>query len=355
VFEGAQGSLDRCDLELIAGWIWFPGAPGRTNVVELRCGGVLLASCVADRYRQDVADARVGDGCCGFRFEPPAGLSAADLPRIELPVVGTGVRFVHGVWGPQPAARPERRSRRRRAKRFKTCILHIGAEKTGSSTLQAFLGVNRAALAGRGVFVPQTLAPHAADGVFNHSHLAAQAVDEKLLGEDLHAPLGIDGPAALDAFRSGLAAGLAAELKGAPGGCETLLVSNEHCHSRLLSTQAVARVKALLDPHCESYRVIVYLRAQHELAMSLYGMMLLLGCVNIDLLPPMPPPPDYARMVYASRAYFDYAALLERWTVVFGREAMRPRLFERGAFAGGARLRVARRLEDNEGGRNGAT
>ena len=45
-------------------------------------------------------------------------------------------------------------SNRKGGKRFARCVLHIGTEKTGTSTIQRFLTINRAALIRDGVIYP---------------------------------------------------------------------------------------------------------------------------------------------------------------------------------------------------------
>jgi hypothetical protein len=259
---------------------------------------------------------------------------------VTLAVLGSGSMFAYGQTAPistRPPPSPYRlsgRLARRPTRRFRRCVLHIGTEKTGTTTLQAFLGLNQAALARGGAFVPVSLAPAAQTGAMNHLHLAAVAMEDGL-PSDLRAYLGVDGPEATVAYRHRMFAALEAELTAAPSACDTLLLSNEHGHSRLFSIASIAHLKSFLDPFCDHYSIVVYLRAQHELAMSQYGMMLTKGMVNIDIFQPMPPPPDYPKAAYTSRPYFDYASLLRRWMHVFGAAALIPRLFDRTSLIGG--------------------
>jgi hypothetical protein len=117
------------------------------------------------------------------------------------------------------------------------------------------------------------------------------------------------------------------EIAAAPPTCRTLILSDEHCHSRLVSSEEVQNLKDLLDHFCRSYRIVLYLRPQHELAISQYGMFVANGIYDIDMLPRFPPPVGSRTRAYTNRDYFDYKALLERWAGVFGSDALRPRIY----------------------------
>jgi hypothetical protein len=79
--------------------------------------------------------------------------------------------------------------------------------------------------------------------------------------------------------------------------------------------------------------VVVYLRRQDILACSSYSTMLKFGFAGRDIFPDFPGPivaDDHTidRGIYS---YFDFEALLERYASVFGKTAIRPRIFENEA------------------------
>lgn len=188
-------------------------------------------------------------------------------------------------------------------------VLHIGTEKTGSTSVQAVLARHRAALPPHGFAYPE------APGAFNHLGIAAFAASEDKRVADLCRDLGVaGGPPEL---RAALPGALDAELSALPGAVHTLVFSAEHCHSRLLSVPEVARLKALLDPYADSYLVVAYLRRQDEVEVSLNSTRLRVGQVAGLAFPPP------ARV----RPYYDYEAMLDRWAEVFGPKAIRPRLY----------------------------
>lgn len=189
-------------------------------------------------------------------------------------------------------------------------VLHIGGEKTGSTSIQATMAANRPVLMAAGFAVP------VAPGTGNHIGLAAFAGDPALV-TDLRAAFG---------DVSGLPAALAGEIAALPASAHTLLLSSEHCQSRLHDAAAIARLRDLLAPIGAPVEVLVWLRRQDSIARSLRNTWLR----SHGTLPPADFPTDAG-----SLALMDHAATLARWEAVFGRAALRPRLFEAAAFAGG--------------------
>lgn len=222
-----------------------------------------------------------------------------------------------GTAAPDPVPVPAPPGPRRRA------VLHIGTEKTGSTTIQTFLAARRAALPALGVAFPR------APGESNHLALAAAAGDPAHVADLVRGLDPATGDQAAIGFR--LHRDLARELAALPPAVHTVLFSAEHLHSRLAGEAALRRLKALLDPFFDEWRIVLWLRRQDEVAVSHHSTLLRAGHAAPS---PLPGAAEHA-------AYFDYAALLDRWAAVFGRDAVRPRLFGRAHFTGGDLLRDA--------------
>ncbi|MGO9243554.1 MAG: hypothetical protein ACLQDC_02140 [Verrucomicrobiia bacterium] len=210
--------------------------------------------------------------------------------------------------------------------RIKRCILHIGTEKTGTTSLQMFLGTNRNALLQRGFFVPASLSPHAV--VANHERLTVIALDPAKLGDDLRVRAGLKTIEDVKEWRVRVEEDLSREivaLSHQPENSPTLLLSNEHCHSRLVTREEVHYLRQFLDRFADETRIIVYLRPQHEVAISLYDQALKVGYHDIDVLP------DFIgrRSRWVGRLYFEYDKLLERWAGEFGRDKITVRLYSK--------------------------
>jgi len=107
---------------------------------------------------------------------------------------------------------------------------------------------------------------------------------------------------------------------------QTLLLSNEHCHSRLVTREEVHYLRQFLDRFAEETRIVVYLRPQHELAISQYSTLIKTGFHDIDVLP------DFtggSPIRGFGKLYFEYDKLLERWAGEFGRDKITVRLYSK--------------------------
>jgi len=189
-----------------------------------------------------------------------------------------------------------------------------------------FLGTNRDALLQRGFLVPASLSPHAV--VANHVGLTIIALDPANLGDGLRVRAGLKTIEDVMEWRARFEENLAREivaLSYQPENPPTLLLSNEHCHSRLVTREEVHYLRQFLDRFADETRIIVYLRPQHELAISLYDQALKAGYHDIDVLP------DFIghRSRWVGRLYFEYDKLLERWADVFGRDKITVRLYSK--------------------------
>jgi hypothetical protein len=217
--------------------------------------------------------------------------------------------------------------------RIKKCILHIGTEKTGTTSLQMFLGINRRRLLERGFSVPVSLSPYPV--LANHEKLTVIALDRAKLKDDLRVGAKLATIQDVEDYRVRVRENLSRELNElthqpnlAPS---TLLLSNEHCHSRLVTREEVRYLKNFLSEFVEEVRIIVYLRPQHEVAISLFDQALKAGYYDIDVLPNF----EGLRSRWVDRIYFEYDALLSRWAEEFGRDNIVVRLYSKRDLGGG--------------------
>ena len=104
-------------------------------------------------------------------------------------------------------------------------VLHIGGEKTGSTTLQSTLGLNRAELAKRGILYSRTA------GGTNHILLPLHATAGEGT-EDLRAASGLHRAATFTNFMARFPDVLRQEAEAS--GAHTLVYSSEHLSSRCL-------------------------------------------------------------------------------------------------------------------------
>jgi len=83
-----EGFLDRADDEAIAGWAWETDHPNRPVEVEIYDGEARLAIVRADVHRQDLQDARKGNGRHSFSYTPRFNPAGAKVHNIRARVAG---------------------------------------------------------------------------------------------------------------------------------------------------------------------------------------------------------------------------------------------------------------------------
>jgi len=198
----------------------------------------------------------------------------------------------------------------------RVAILHIGGEKTGSTTLQTTLGLNRAELAKHGV-----LFSRAAGGV-NHILLPLHATAGQGT-EDLRAASGLHGAATFDNFLARFSQVLRAEAD--KSAARILVYSSEHLSSRIRDIEGVRRIWAVLGEIADEIRLIYYARPQEELVLAAWSTMLKSGSAE---------PFDLARLL-ANDTALDHAAVVARWGAFFADPYWVFRPYQRATLAGG--------------------
>ena len=196
-----------------------------------------------------------------------------------------------------------------------TIYLHIGTQKTGTTTLQQVGKRNREVLASRGVLYP------AAPGDINHTGLAIYAYGgQRCL--DLANEAGLLNQADIAAYQVALPGRLRAEI--AASGAQKVWLSNEHLSSRVRDLPQLAQLAAMLRGLAHEVKIIIYLRHQPEYYLSTYSMVIKAGS-------------DKATRVPASEReyYYNYDKMLNVWAAAFGDESIVVRVFERASLKGG--------------------
>lgn len=193
--------------------------------------------------------------------------------------------------------------------------LHIGPDKTGTTTIQKFLDVNRPALADHGYLVPKS------PGLQRHFKLYLYGFDDARMVAE---PVWRNRAASADAFRTEFQAELKAEI--AQSKAKYALMSDEGLFR--LGAQEVARMHDLLAPLFKKIHIVLYLRRQDQHVLSRYQQIMKTGATTITL----------AEYLKAKHPYYYYADILKRWADCFGRRNVKPRIFDRSEFVGGSLL-----------------
>lgn len=195
--------------------------------------------------------------------------------------------------------------------------LHIGTEKTGSTSIQRALAADRSALAANGILFPVLF------GSANHMEVAVAAMDSNSKDELQIMELSREA-CSHDEYRELIRQRIADEISA--GDYNHLVISNEHCHSRIRNAEELQRLLYVLGVDAKDCEVIVYLRRQDRLAVSLYSTVLKLGG-NSKVFP------DFANGQIPH--YFNFRKILDLYASVFGAERIQARLFERQYFENG--------------------
>ncbi len=176
--------------------------------------------------------------------------------------------------------------------------IHIGRQKTGSTTIQLGLIAIRGQLAAQDILYPATLGKNKAKyirDIFTTGRRLTDRADQ-------------------------VTAAFEKELTSRPNGkWRRLIISNENlCDSDASTIRSVA---ALVDRHGGTPQVYCYFRRPDEHVVSLYQQRVRTGGSALSISA------FIQRCIVAG--YYDYASHLDRWAGIFGKGAIHARVFHR--------------------------
>jgi hypothetical protein len=195
--------------------------------------------------------------------------------------------------------------------------IHIGMEKTGTTSIQAFLRTNRTALLDQGFLVPTSL------GVLPPRVLVMLGIEEgSLLGDHRLAGLGDDQ--AISSFVAGRLSEFNAEI--AATSPRTVILTNERLSSHLNSPERVQRFRTWVDKHFTEGEIVVYLRRQDEMHLAMYSTNVKTGRTS-----PFRVPKDGD----GATDRYDYERMLGLWRDAFAGWPIQVGVFERDQLVDG--------------------
>jgi hypothetical protein len=188
------------------------------------------------------------------------------------------------------------------AARIDRCVVHIGSEKTGTTSIQNYFGKNRDALLQEGFWYPRCLA-------YEDGNVHRRFSDYARAGDET----GVEG-----AFREELAS-------AAGAGAHTAVISSEFLHSTVRKSSGVERARTFLAAHFENIRIVYYARRQDRLIVSMHSTSVRGGFTS----------DPSALSVYERKGhhYFDHLEVCDLWAAGFGRENLVCRIYERDRLA----------------------
>lgn len=190
------------------------------------------------------------------------------------------------------------------------CVVNIGTEKTGTTSLQRTLEKNAALLSQAGVIYPQVFAGG------EHAKLYCYALNDDTF-DHRKQRYDITDAAAMQAFRKSFATAFDAALD-TPHPEPVALMVTEHL-ARLQKVPEVERLRDFLTARFERIDIVVYLRRQDRMMRSLYSTTMKNGGTRDHV---------YPEPEHAAYTVHDYRRLCDLWTSVWGQDRFHIRVFE---------------------------
>ena len=191
--------------------------------------------------------------------------------------------------------------------------LHIGCEKTGTTSIQDCLYMNQANLRSNGYYFLQSM------GNYNNRKLACYSIEDKV-NDDLYVSL-IKEFGDREKMRKHIVEELENEIENIDSEIQNVIISSEHFSSRLFSTQEIQSLKNLLDNFFEEIKIICYFREQSKTCQSLFSTGIKSGSSNNFEY--------YIDQCNLQNPYYNYLNIAKDWADVFGRSNLKIRIFER--------------------------
>jgi len=209
-------------------------------------------------------------------------------------------------------------------------IVHIGTEKTGTSSIQKFLYQNRRKLRSYGFHFLQSA------GKLNNQALPAFCIREDRV-DDFFLNQGIETIEERNDARRAFTAEFEAELESLSSSIHTVLISSEHFHSRIRTEEEMDNVHAFLSRYFDEIKIVCYLREQGATCASYYSTSLKTGQPTSFM--------DFMLRCGPRNYYFNYLDMLANWERCFGLDALDVALFDKEHFERGDLLEdFAKRL-----------
>ena len=202
-----------------------------------------------------------------------------------------------------------------------TLILHIGTEKTGTTSIQKFLKINQSRLEDSSIFTSGSLS--VADDHLNHRWLTYGVMDKgKFCNDGYLRRINLSNNDEIELQFNQRMERLvfdvqrSRELKGNP----LWILSSEHLQSRLRQDQEIKRLRDVLIPHFDAIILVAYIRRPIDLAVSLLSQQLKNGQRPSTVLECDHP---YIRNLC------DHETMIKKWSRAFNPENIVIRRFQR--------------------------
>ena len=201
-------------------------------------------------------------------------------------------------------------------------ILHIGSEKTGTTSLQEFLHMNRKRLGSKGVYFPYKF------GLKNHTNLVMFSLND-FKYDHFFLKKGVYNSFQRRLFDDAFLRAFDNEMNDINSSINKVVISSEHFHSRITDVEELVKLKRLLEQYFYKITIVCYLREQSSLAESWYSTVLKSGSIKKN-----GKSPKFQSFIdewcKPENHYFNYYKMLSKWESVFGFNSIKVRVFTKG-------------------------
>ncbi len=198
-------------------------------------------------------------------------------------------------------------------------ILHVGTEKTGSTSIQNMLKGSYDVLLESGVLFPKSI------GLPCNINLTACALEDKP-NHPIRGLLGLQEGGVYSKYVSETKRALREEIKRTSP--SVIIISDEHINAHLSTVESLLLYKSICEEYGDIESVIIYLRQQDEFRLSIFSEAVKAGnLTKIDLEDLLP--------VFDVIPYrLNYLSVLDNLSEAFGKNLIIPRIYDREKFPG---------------------
>jgi hypothetical protein len=197
------------------------------------------------------------------------------------------------------------------------CILHIGTEKTATTTLQDWLYDNQAELSKVGIYL--------SDNLNKTNNRLVPAYFQGHL-DDWAKRNGISSEVEKTQYFEGFIERLKIEIQTAKKTHNYFVITSEHLHSRVRKKDEIEQLYIFLSSMFDEVEVVCYFRDQFDVAVSLYSTALRKNrTASVE---------SYVETVSSDNYYYNYLKIADNWAGVFGKTNCNFRIYDRSKFIG---------------------
>lgn len=184
-------------------------------------------------------------------------------------------------------------------------IIHIGTEKTGTTSFQSFMAKNRDKLRREGILYPRIL------GADTHRMFATYCLSMDEF-DDSFRFFKIENDQELNFFYEKVEVELCREVSALKDQ-SVCIISSEHLHSRLRTIDQIKRLKTLLTRFFDEIEIHIHLRPQVDLIVSLASTQTRVGATVRRA---------FFEKATLQKPYFNYDTLVGLWEQAFGAQTV---------------------------------